>query len=621
MDPNSYGVAKFSFESADESALTFKTGDVLTILDRCEGEWWLGEKNSKRGFFPHAFLGNLHGTPENWRVVVAKYSFTERDPSVPPERRDELLFYGMGELIVILDGNEKEEWWLGCVNGRVGFVSATFVSESVDVEAAEKHLESVFAPPKLSSGESSIILKVHLGENRTKAMRFDRSDLVEKVINTVRKKLKIQDKIQYGLFLPAPVSMWCNNELPLQLYDLNPYDEVVLSDLVKRDELEEDETGSIKRYARVICPYETEESNMTIAVPKGAVLEVIDMVSDEWWECRFAAQKKQGFVPRKFLGLLAADDGVRVNSVTAISPGEIVCSTTQEVQETIVKIQQPDSAILGLALPRCCLSTEHVTNLAESLSTNSSVTTLGLSHYALEFPGTDLPLIWESVKQRLTKLDLSHSSLTNVSPQISILSALKELALNNNNLVSLPTSLGTMTTLTSLNVSSNKIQSLPEHFHMLKNLEKLNLSVNKLTELPSYLLSLKKLQLFNVAKNPVKGYPKVILERGNQELFHYMANMLAGSKSVYRMKMMIVGQENVGKTSLMRALKKEKKGKKEKKEDRNLATDGIDIHEWHVKSNSVEEIEFSSWDFAGQVFFFFSFFLFSFFFFTFQVNL
>jgi len=60
---------------------------------------------------------------------------------------------------------------------------------------------------------------------------------------------------------------------------------------------------------------------------------------------------------------------------------------------------------------------------------------------------------------------------------------------------------------------------------------------------------------------------------------------------------MVVGDENVGKTSLLNCLR----GPKQKKE--TIATDGIDIHEWSENATIEGQkvpIRFDAWDFAGQ---------------------
>ena len=63
--------------------------------------------------------------------------------------------------------------------------------------------------------------------------------------------------------------------------------------------------------------------------------------------------------------------------------------------------------------------------------------------------------------------------------------------------------------------------------------------------------------------------------------------MIADSKPSYRMKLMIVGQEAVGKTSLTRAIISKSKKKAAlfggKRAVKNLSTDGIDIEVWDRK--------------------------------------
>lgn len=51
------------------------------------------------------------------------------------------------------------------------------------------------------------------------------------------------------------------------------------------------------------------------------------------------------------------------------------------------------------------------------------------------------------------------------------------------------------------------------------------------------------------------------------------------------MKLMFVGQGNVGKTSLLAAL--QSKSGKRKKDTDNMATDGIDITQWDLKTKKV----------------------------------
>ena len=72
-----------------------------------------------------------------------------------------------------------------------------------------------------------------------------------------------------------------------------------------------------------------------------------------------------------------------------------------------------------------------------------------------------------------------------------------------------------------------------------------------------------------------------------------------GKSKNKRCKLMIVGKENQGKTSLLHYLKERKSIGKTTK-----STDGIDVNLWNIKNNKDDndenEVTFSTWDFAGQ---------------------
>jgi GTP-binding protein EngB required for normal cell division len=59
-----------------------------------------------------------------------------------------------------------------------------------------------------------------------------------------------------------------------------------------------------------------------------------------------------------------------------------------------------------------------------------------------------------------------------------------------------------------------------------------------------------------VDKNPIK-FPKEVLSRGDDVLLSFLRQRSKGTEVVYRMKLMFVGHGNVGKTSLLRALRRQ----------------------------------------------------------------
>lgn len=47
-----YRKALFDFTGSNNDEISFKTGDIISVIDAIDKGWWLGELNSKRGIFP-----------------------------------------------------------------------------------------------------------------------------------------------------------------------------------------------------------------------------------------------------------------------------------------------------------------------------------------------------------------------------------------------------------------------------------------------------------------------------------------------------------------------------------------------------------------------------------------
>jgi hypothetical protein len=64
------------------------------------------------------------------------------------------------------------------------------------------------------------------------------------------------------------------------------------------------------------------------------------------------------------------------------------------------------------------------------------------------------------------------------------------------------------------------------------------------------------LQTFNFEGNDLVTPPVEVTMNGPRAVLEYLQDLIAGAKPCYRMKLMIVGEENVGKTTLVDALTK-----------------------------------------------------------------
>jgi Leucine-rich repeat (LRR) protein len=137
---------------------------------------------------------------------------------------------------------------------------------------------------------------------------------------------------------------------------------------------------------------------------------------------------------------------------------------------------------------------------------------------------------------QVTKLDFSRSCITALPTDISILTRLTELELHHNELKTIPPQIGDLTNLRVLDLSHNpQMESLPVQMWKLTNLQKLNIEGNH----P------------NMYDGPIKP---------NMETSAILAVLKQQASSqimqpCYRLKLMLVGQENVGKTTLAKALK------------------------------------------------------------------
>lgn len=48
--------AVFDFEAAEDNELSFKSGDLITLLERSYGDWWTGMCQGKVGICPRTYV-------------------------------------------------------------------------------------------------------------------------------------------------------------------------------------------------------------------------------------------------------------------------------------------------------------------------------------------------------------------------------------------------------------------------------------------------------------------------------------------------------------------------------------------------------------------------------------
>ena len=170
----------------------------------------------------------------------------------------------------------------------------------------------------------------------------------------------------------------------------------------------------------------------------------------------------------------------------------------------------------------------------------------------------------------LTILDLSNNQLSNLPVNV-LAPSISSLSLETNLFKSVPLCICSLTTLHSLYLGGNEgIKTLPAEMGRLSYLSYLNLT------------GLKNL------KDPPKNVQKEC-----HDCIRYLNSKLRSVRGFYRMKLMLVGCANRGKTTLVKRLQGKEYG--------DESTVGVDVSEWWYRpSVGKRSFHFSIWDFAGQ---------------------
>ena len=221
----------------------------------------------------------------------------------------------------------------------------------------------------------------------------------------------------------------------------------------------------------------------------------------------------------------------------------------------------------------------------------------------------------------LTKLDLSNNPITEIPNVIGEMTNLREIDFSHTELENFPNGICNISSLSKLNLNFTKISEIPSCISKLTRLERLELTNNQLVALPEELGHLTRLKKLLLDGNPLHGIPKEMISRGTPRLLEYLKHISGCSADWKKIKLMVVGEVCVGKTSLLRSLKlcqlrtssmpTLRRSKKDKDKDlsSNISTDGIDVSELILD----DLVTVSAWDFGGQevkfisIFFFFLF--------------
>ncbi|MFM7279304.1 MAG: leucine-rich repeat protein [Microcystis aeruginosa] len=201
----------------------------------------------------------------------------------------------------------------------------------------------------------------------------------------------------------------------------------------------------------------------------------------------------------------------------------------------------------------------------------------------------------------LQRLDLSNNQISEIPEALAQLTSLQYFNLNNNQIREIPEALAHLTSLQRLGLSNNQIREIPEALAHLTSLQNLDLSYNQIREIPEALAHLVNLKRLVLENNPITNVPPEIIRQGwgeeisdngnPQAIFSYLKDK-GKKRPLNELKVLLVGEGDVGKTSLLKRLLHNTFNSGEPK------TPGINIEKWQLPQKP--DIRLNLWDFGGQ---------------------
>lgn len=202
------------------------------------------------------------------------------------------------------------------------------------------------------------------------------------------------------------------------------------------------------------------------------------------------------------------------------------------------------------------LSGNEIEELPLFVAELKGLTSLDVSHNTLSQKDIEGLSQFAAVSNNIVSLDLSYTVIEELPPFVAKLRKLTFLGAAGNKLKELPLFVGGLEHLTSLDVKHNKLKELPPSIAELRNLVSLNIEENEIRKLPSTIANIGKLRDLAVAGNPLEFPPSEICLRGTAAIKEYLRGFLKneGSKELYEVKLLVVGEGGVGKTSICKRL-------------------------------------------------------------------
>jgi small GTP-binding protein len=208
---------------------------------------------------------------------------------------------------------------------------------------------------------------------------------------------------------------------------------------------------------------------------------------------------------------------------------------------------------------------------------------------------------------QLKKLTLPENQISDISP-LRELKRIEELRLDNNQITDI-SPLGELTQLKELNLHENQISDIFP-LKELTQVTALDLRNNKISHIPREIVEsnmeikwkadYSEKGIF-LEGNPLESPPVEIVKQGTEAIRNYFEELDKESVRLLQSKLLIVGNVEVGKTTLMKKLKDNKFIVNVGKEE---TTHGINIVPWELqcqfKEGDTDIVKIHFWDFGGQ---------------------
>jgi internalin A len=284
------------------------------------------------------------------------------------------------------------------------------------------------------------------------------------------------------------------------------------------------------------------------------------------------------------------------NQISEIPEALAHLTSLQELNLSINQISEIPEALAHLtSLQELNLSINQISEIPEALAHITSLQGLDLSDNQIR----EIPEALAHLTS-LQFLDLTNNQISEIPEALTYLTSLQFLDLTNNQIREIPEALAHITSLQILDLSDNQIREIPEALAQLTSLQYLYLYNNQIREIPEALTHLVNLKRLVLENNPItnvppeiirQGWGKTIWDDGNpQAIFSYLKNK--AKRPLNELKVLLVGEGDVGKTSLLKRLLHNTFNSGEPK------TPGINLEKWQLPQKP--DIRLNLWDFGGQ---------------------